>query len=122
MFDGDFNPSDELQTLPVVEGEAVAAGNSQQVPPKDPLGPKLRLERLLLFEVLEGLDTRGPLPNSIPETMYTMSYTSSGILHSEGETVKVKLKVGGLTQRSQRPTQIPGRSRNSYSSEPWPCR
>ena len=57
MFHGDLNSSDQLQTLPVVEREAVATGYAQQVPTKNPLRPKLGLERLLLFEILENLYT-----------------------------------------------------------------
>ena len=34
---------------------------------KNPLRPKLRFERLLLFEILENLDSRRPLTNGIPE-------------------------------------------------------
>ena len=67
MFHGDLNPPDQLQTLPVVEGKAVATGNPQEMTAKNPFGPKLRFERLLLFEILEYLDSRCPLTNGIPE-------------------------------------------------------
>lgn len=66
MFDRNFYPANELETLPVVKTEAVATGNPQQVATKYPFCSKLRFERFLFFKVLENLYTRRVFPNSIP--------------------------------------------------------
>lgn len=56
MFDSDFNPAHQLQTLPVIEGERAAGKDAQQLTAKDAFGSKLRLERFLLLEVLKDFD------------------------------------------------------------------
>ena len=72
MFDGDFDSPYQLQALPVIQSETVATGDAEEMSPENSLGSKLRFERLLLFEILEDLDTRGPFSNSIPDKIQTV--------------------------------------------------
>ena len=53
VFDVDFNPSNKLEALPVVERERVPRPHPQELTTKDTVHSKLRFERFLLFEVLE---------------------------------------------------------------------
>ena len=66
MFDHDLNPPYQIQALPVVERETVTGTHAQQVTAKYSLSSKLRFEGLLLFEILEKLDTRTVLTYCIP--------------------------------------------------------
>ena len=94
LFCLDLNPPDQLQALPVVQGQAVAGPDPQQSPSKDPytalghennstlitwylqvtvcvhacvltLCSQVRLEGLSFLEVLECLDGGAVLPHSI---------------------------------------------------------
>ena len=66
MFDHNLNPPYQIQALPVVERETVTGTHAQQVTAKYSLSSKLRFEGLLLFEILEKLDTRTVLTYCIP--------------------------------------------------------
>jgi hypothetical protein len=56
---------DQLQGLPVVEGEAGGRLDAEQVSAKDGLGAKVWLERLALLEVLKDLDSGGVFADGI---------------------------------------------------------
>ena len=114
MLDNNLDPADQLQALPVIEGEAVATSNPQQKSTKDPLCPKLWLERLLLFKVLEDLNTRCTFPNGIP----TEHVPATIIVRGEGggrEGGGRREGCDGLTLRNQPPTQTLVQTQSSCS-------